>query len=223
MQEAIQWGPFLLKTQWLVIVVSGLAGYVVLRYRLKPTEYPQKRIAETIENSLIIAFVVWKFSLLLFNPVSVVTNPLALIYFSGGERGAWLSVAVLVFYFYHRSKKEHVSIWVYGDLLAAGFLAATAVYHLILLFLHEQTVWIDLSKALISLLVLLAILRTRAVGKPYYLNQTFLWFSLGQVFVSYLDPLKHNYLWGFSKEQVLFLLLAVLSLTLDSFMKKRKF
>ena len=223
MPETLQLGPFLLKTQWLVIALSVLAGYVVFRYRLKAGSYPPKQIAETIENSLVIAVVLWKFSLVIFHPVRVITNPLALLYFSGGERGVWLAAVVVILYLYYRSKKDQVSIWVYGDLLAVGSLAASAVYHMIFLFLTRQTFWANLSQALISLIILLAILlKTKAAGKPYYLTRVVLWFSLGRVFSAYLDPLKQNYIRGFSKEQILFLLLAILSFTIDWFIEKRK-
>ncbi|MHB1405258.1 MAG: hypothetical protein ACYCV0_06680 [Desulfitobacteriaceae bacterium] len=223
MQETLQVGPFLLKTQWLVIILSALAGYFVVKYRLRRAGYPDKRIIETIENSLIIALMVWKFSLILFDPVSVVTNPLALLYFSGGEHGVWLAAVVVIFYFYYRLKKDQVSVWVYGDLLAAGFLAATAVYYMIDLVGNKQTVWVDGSEILIALLILLLFFwRSKEIGKPSVLNQVLLWFSLGQVFILFLNPLKQNDWWGFSQEQILYLSLAALCLSIDLVVEKKR-
>ncbi|OLN26748.1 hypothetical protein [Desulfosporosinus metallidurans] len=223
MQDALQVGPFLLKTQWLVITLSALVGYFGMRYRLKAAGYPDKRIIETIENSLIIALMVWKFSLILFDPVSVVTNPLALLYFSGGERGVWLAAVVVLFYFYHRAQKDQVSVWVYGDLLAAGFLAAIAAYHLIDLFGDKQALWADLSEILIALLIFRVMLsRSQGIAKPNNLNQILLWFSLGQVGIAFLNPLKQNYWWGFSQEQILYLILATLCLAIDLFAEKKR-
>ncbi|MDI6880530.1 MAG: hypothetical protein QMC95_16930 [Desulfitobacteriaceae bacterium] len=223
MQDAFQAGPILFKTQWLIIILSALVGYFVMRYRLKIAGYPAKRMIETIENSLIIAVMVWKFSLILFDPISVITNPLALLYFSGGERGIWLAAIVAVFYFYHRSKKEQVSVWVYGDLLTTGFLAATAAYHLIDLFGDKQMVWVDGSEILIALLILLLIFwRSKGIGKPNNLNQVLLWFSLGQVFIAFLNPHRQNDWWGFSQEQILYLILAVLCLTIDLVAEKKR-
>jgi hypothetical protein len=216
MNETLQVGPFLLKTHWLIIILSALVGYFVIKYRLKRAGYPDQRMIETIENSLIIALIVWKFSLILFDPVSIVTNPLALLYFSGGEHGVWLAAVVAVFYFYHRAQKDQVSVWVYGDLLAAGFLAATAAYHFIDLFGDKQMVWVDGSEIIIALLILLLIFRrSKEIGKPNHLNQILLWFSLGQVGISFLNPLKQNYWWGFSQEQILYLSLATLCLRID--------
>lgn len=216
MQDALQVGPFLLKTQWLVIILSALVGYFVIKYRLKTAGYPDQRMIETIENSLLIALMVWKFSLILFDPVSVVINPLTLLYFSGGERGIWLAAVAAIFYFYRRAQKDQVSVWVYGDLLAAGFLAATVVYYMIDLVWDKQMVWVDGSKIIIALLILLLIFRrSKEIGKPSVLNQVLLWFSLGQVFILFLNPLKQNDWWGFSQEQILYLSLAALCLGID--------
>lgn len=223
MSETLQVGPFLLKTHWLVVALSALAGYFVMRYRLKAAGYLDNRIFETVENSFIIALMVWKFSLLLFNPVSVVTNPLALLYFSSGERGIWLAAVVAIYYFYQRAQKDKVSVWVYGDLLAAGFLAATAVYYSIDLVGNKPLVWVDGSEIIIALLILQSILRrSKIIGEPDYLNQVLLWFSLGQVATLFLDPLKLNYWWGFSQEQLLYLSLAVLCLAIDLIFEKKR-
>ena len=223
MQETLQVGPFILKMQWLVIILSAFVGYSVMRYRLKTAGYPDKRMIETIENSLIIALMVWKLSLILFNPVSVITNPLALLYFSGGEHGIWLAAVVVVLYYYYRSKKDQVLVWVYGDLLAVGFLAAIVVYHLIDLFGNKPMVWVDGSESLIALLPLLQIFRrSKGIGRPHHLNQILMWFSLGQVFVLFLNPLKQNDWWGFSQEQLLYLSLAALCLSIDSVVEKKR-
>ena len=223
MNETLQAGPFLLKTHWLIIILSALVGYFVIKYRLKRAGYPDQRMIETIENSLIIALMVWKFSLILFDPVSVVINPLTLLYFSGGERGIWLAAVAAIFYFYRRAQKDQVSVWVYGDLLATGFLAATAAYHLIDLFGDKQMVWVDGSEIIIALLILLLIFRrSKEIGKPNHLNQILLWFSLGQVGISFLNPLKQNYWWGFSQEQILYLSLAVLCLSIDLVTGKKR-
>ncbi|KJR46744.1 prolipoprotein diacylglyceryl transferase family protein [Desulfosporosinus sp. I2] len=223
MNETLQVGPFLLKTHWLVVIFSASVGYFIMRYRLKAAGYPDKRMIETIENSLITALMVWKFSLILFDPVSVVTNPLALLYFSGGEHGIWLAAVVAIVYFYLRAQKDQVSVWVYGDLLAAGFLAATAVYYLIDMVGNKQMVWVDGSEIIIALLILLLIFRrSKEIGKPNHLNQVLLWFSLGQVGIAFLNPLKQNYWWGFSQEQILYLSLAALCLAIDLFPEKKR-
>jgi len=223
MNETLQVGPFLLKTHWLVVILSAFVGYFIMRYRLKAAGYLDKRMIETIENSLIIALMVWKFSLILFDPVSVVTNPLALLYFSGGEHGIWLATVVAISYFYHRAQKDQVSVWVYGDSLAAGFLAATAVYYLIDMVGNKQMVWVDGSEIIIALLILLLIFRrSKEIGKPNHLNQVLLWFCLGQVGIAFLNPLKQNYWWGFSQEQILYLSLAALCLVIDLFPEKKR-
>jgi len=116
-----------------------------------------------------------------------------------------------------------VSIWVYGDLLAVGFLSTIAVYHLIHLFENKQMVWVDGSEILIALLILLLIFRrSKGIGKPIHLNQVLLWFSLGQVFVLFFNPLKQNDWWGFSQAQILYLSLAALFLGIDLVVERKR-
>ncbi|AFM42849.1 hypothetical protein Desaci_3983 [Desulfosporosinus acidiphilus SJ4] len=223
MQEVLQVGPILLRIQWLIIVLSAFVGYFVIKHRLQRAGYADQRMIETIENSLYIAVAVWKFSLILFDPLTVITNPLALLYFSGGEHGIWLAAAVVCSIIYFRAQKENVSIWAYGDLLATGFLAAIVVYDWMDWVLNKQWVWVDGSEMIISLLILLVFFRkSKKIGEPYQLTQALLWFSLGQVFVQFLNPLKRNDWLGFSQEQILYLILAVLCLCLDWFAEKKR-
>lgn len=213
----------MMETQWLIISFSIFVGYLVIRNRLPRDEYPVQRMIDTIENSLIIALVIWKFSLILFEPITVITNPLALLYFSGGEHGIWLAVAIASIYIAFRAQKEHDSIWVYGDLLSIGFLAATAMYALLDLVLLRQMARVHGSELVISLLILLLIFRrSRTIGKPEQLNQGLLWFSLGQVFIQFLNPLNHNYWRGFSQEQILYLSVAILCLSIDWVVERKR-
>ncbi|MCL4440588.1 MAG: hypothetical protein M1609_08355 [Firmicutes bacterium] len=221
MPGALHIGHVVLNTQWLVIIVSVLSAYFVIRYRLKAGGIGE-RVIEAIENNLIIAIVVWKFSLLVFEPVTVLTNPLVLLYFSGGVPGVWLAAVVVVSFFYYRSRKDRVSIWVYGDLLAAGFLTAWAVYYLIDLFVSKQAIWISGSEVLLALLILLLSSLRGPVGKPAKINQIIFWFSIGQVGILVLDRFKQNFWAGFSQAQILYLILAATCLSLDWLAEKKR-
>ena len=215
MQEVIQFGPFIVKLKWLIIAVSGLLGYGVLKYRLKGTNYSKDIMLETFEKMFLMAIVVWKFSLILFSPITVVTNPLALLYFSGGNRGALLALAVLAIYLYHQTRKQQTSIWVYLDALAVGGLASLVLYHLLALVLKEPLVFHG-TQSILSLLALFWLFkRSETVGNPYHLNLVLLWYSLGQIFISYITKSYGNFLGGFSKEQILFFTLAFISLAIE--------
>lgn len=224
MPKIIHAGPFMLNPEVLAIILSGVVGYLVLRLLLKTSRSLDHGIIESIEINVLIAITLWKFSLILFDPLSVLTNPLALLYFSGGEHGVWLAAVFMILYFYRSSQKNQVSIWVYAYLLVTGFLAAYVMYNIISLFGVHQTVEIYWAEILIGMLILLVIFRRRhEIGMPNRLNQVVLWFSLSQVGILFLNPLKRNYWRGFSKEQILYIALTILCLGFDTVVMKPKF
>lgn len=69
----------------LVIILSTFLGYYSLNFRLKRftgiENSDKRRLVETIETAAILALVIWKFSLILFDPVRVITAPSSLLYF----------------------------------------------------------------------------------------------------------------------------------------------
>lgn len=58
-----------------------------MKYWLKGTIGLNNPVLEDITNVAFCALVVWKFSVIIFNPVSVFKNPYYILYFTGGERG----------------------------------------------------------------------------------------------------------------------------------------
>lgn len=220
MDSNLQLGPFVLRIQWLVIILSMLVGYIVIRYRLKRIaglgDLVKDRILETIEKSILIAILTWKFSLLLFDPIRVVTNPSSLLYYSGGERGIGLAIVVVLLYYYYHSRKERISLGVYGDLLTSGFLVGMVMYNVVALFGNQHWVWVYGSEILLGMLLFRLYFRKgEGTAELKNLNQAFLWFSLGQVFISFLNPLKQNFWWGFSKQQMIYLILAAICIIID--------
>ncbi|AHF08508.1 hypothetical protein [Desulfitobacterium metallireducens] len=227
MNSTLQIGPFVLQTQGLVIILSALLGYYSLNFRLKRIDgikdSEKSRIVETIEIAAILAIVIWKFSLILFDPVRVLTYPTSLLYFSGGERGIGLSVIAAVTYIYYHSKKETHSILLYANLLAAGYLVGMGIYSWVAIFENLNKAWVYGSEVVIAILLYQQHFRkSKEIASFENLNQSLLWFSLGQIFISFFNPLKQNYWWGFSKLQLVFLSLAVLCIVFDFVVANRK-
>jgi len=227
MNSNLQVGPFVLRLQWMVSILSVFVGYLVVRYRLKRVtdleDRAKERIIETIEKSIVIALMTWKFSLLLFDPVRVATNPLSILYYSGGELGIGLAIIVLLIYFYYHSKKGHISVGVYGDLIAVGFLAGLGAYSLFALLGNQLRVGVYGSQILLAMLLYLLFLRkSKQTAKLSDLNQVLIWFSLGQVFILFLSPSKQYFWWGFSKAQFYFLIIATFSIVIDFLRAKNR-
>lgn len=109
MHKIIQLGPYIITVQWLVLAISGTLVYIVLILRLKAVESLNKGVQEIIVDSLMISGFVWKFSLIIFDPVKFVNNPLTLIYFSGGIRGFLLALVIAAAYLIFSSGKKGLS------------------------------------------------------------------------------------------------------------------
>lgn len=220
MSSTLQIGPFVLQIQGLVIVMAAFFGYYNVTFRLKRIESiadsNKNQIIGTIEIAFILAIAIWKFSFILFEPVRVLAHPSSLLYFSGGERGVWLAIVTAVAFFYYRSKKEGNSIRLYMDLLAAAFLVGMGVYSIFALIGNMNKAWVYGSQVLIAaVLYYLHFHSGTEIAKLKNLNQALLWFSLGQVFVSFLNPLKQNVWLGFAQDQINFIILAAVCIGLD--------
>lgn len=213
LQGIIQFGYFFIYVQWLVLAVSGTLGYIVLRLRLKAVEQLNKVVQETFVNSLLITGFVWKLSLILFDPVKFVNNPLSLIYYSGGIRGFLLGLGIVAAYLIYSSRKQGLSVWIYVDFIVSGFLAGTVIYNVIASVLSNQYLLFYGSRSLLAALFLLwQVKRFRPIGKPGNLNQLLLWFSLGEIFIFHFKATEMNFdnsIWGFSLQQFLFYALAI--------------
>jgi prolipoprotein diacylglyceryltransferase len=218
-QDAISFGPFIINVKWLMLAISGMFGYIVLKFRLKWMKSVNKVIQEEVINSLVIIPLVWKLSLILFHPVKFVRNPVTIIYFSGGTLGFQLALAAAAVYLLYSSKKQKISIWIYADTIAAGFLAGSMLFNLIIIILSKQFVLFYLIQIVLTAFLLLWQLKKfKIIGKKENLNQLLLWFSLGQILSSYFktqDAGFQNSILGFTLEQFLYYSLAIFAIVIS--------
>ena len=74
MNSNLQLGPFVLRLQWMVIILSVFVGYLVVRYRLKRVtdfeDRAKERIIETIDlNQALIWFSLGQVFILFLSPL----------------------------------------------------------------------------------------------------------------------------------------------------------
>lgn len=128
--NVIQLGPLMLNFELLTFIFSAVMGYLALRYRLN-----KMTVAEDVSvkflNALILGFFTWKFSLIIFDPLSVIQHPMSLLYFSGGEKGLWLAIAFSIIYIWIRTRKDGTTIVMNLDGLGLGWLVGSSVYYLL--------------------------------------------------------------------------------------------
>jgi peroxiredoxin len=163
----IQIGSLSMPTKWLFIAVSVLVGFIVLKVwlqRLQEERY--KELGDLLFNSVFWAILVWKGSLLIFEPMLVVKSPLSLLYFTGGSKGLVLAALFVLFYIvYNAYKRNFDRNIVIKSILIFTFSMST--FHYLLVFLFKEQLLSYLSLAVLSfiLLVLTVVHRKKRINK----------------------------------------------------------
>lgn len=108
--KTLQLGPFLLNTDLIMLILSVLFGYIGLSIRLNGYQTVQTFVKDKFSNALLLWLVIWKFSIIVFDPIPVIKAPLSLIYFNGGEDGMWLAGALSGIYLWSNLRKNLLSV-----------------------------------------------------------------------------------------------------------------
>jgi hypothetical protein len=225
MQDAIVWGSLIIKYNYIAIAFSVLAAYMAMKYWLKGKSDISKPILEDISNVFFWAFIIWKFSVIIFNPVSVINNPLYILYFSGGKRGILLAAIAVLIFLIIQSRKRKITIWMYAAVLSVGLLSYKLMYSLFELFFnYPQSFMYILSQIVLAIVLLIWLYnRKESFGNPHEIFQLILWFSIGQIFSYFLQSFHTAVFLGLSSIQLIFLAIALGCLFIPNFIKKKNF
>jgi peroxiredoxin len=129
-------GPLMLNFGLVTFILSSVIAYFTVRYRLRTTN-THANISDKFLTALILGFFIWKFSLLLFDPITVIRYPMSLLYFNGGDKGLWLGIIISLLYVWKSSRKEEASLWVNIDVLITSLVAGSVPYNAMLLTLDN--------------------------------------------------------------------------------------
>lgn len=133
--EAIQLGPLLIKKGYLVLLFSCLIAYlyIVIYLRRKPD------IIKTVENHLTTGLLMWilifKFSIIIFRPSILWTNPYGLLFFTGGTRGFYLAVVITVAFLFWKLHQSNIHIRTSAFILIPSILIIIFSYYGLMAFL----------------------------------------------------------------------------------------
>jgi prolipoprotein diacylglyceryltransferase len=226
LDQIVHVGPFLLRLDWLIVILCGIVGSFGMKFRLK--RYTEmKRVCDSAFNSIfysvLITLLSWKFSYALFHPMMTLTNPTAVLYLNEGDKGKYIAFTLGILYLLFRAKKDRFSLWAYLDLLFTGSLAFFTLYSLMVALLVETAqLYYSLQFLILLFLLICSLQRTRKLGDHRHINSIFLWLCLGQFFLSYFQD-NSPYLWGFSKEQLTYISLSLLSLIFEFVMNRQPY
>ncbi len=136
--DSITIGPFLIKNLWIVLFIAGLFSYIVMEIRIRKFPDLQPLLLNEIGNGLVICLLLYKFSIVLFRPVILFTNPQGILFFTGGTKGLLLGLLIGILYLGWKIKKNKFKVKNVIDVLGFGMLTSLIMYYLLVTFLYEQ-------------------------------------------------------------------------------------
>jgi prolipoprotein diacylglyceryltransferase len=130
--DSFQLGPLNLKISWLFLLASVYLAYIMIDAMINKDQNIKKTIFyELLTNSILIIFITFKFSFILFRPSIVWENPLGIIYFTGGNQGLFLGILLSVIYLLIKFKAHQFNEWRYWKLLIYGIATFIASYYIV--------------------------------------------------------------------------------------------
>lgn len=218
--STIALGPLMIRADIFVFLISAFVGFVVLKVRLHKQE-ESGFILDTYVNALIIGFITWKFSMIVFDPIRTFERPMSLLYFTGGDKGIMLGTALALLYIGIRLNKNRILIAPVLKAAVLAFLTGGFARHVFLWF------WEDSSGVTALLYVVLYGVLSGWVWIKYdasipKFGSFALWYSIGSVFIPFFDPDRYAVVAGFTSVQIAFGTLAILILIVDMLLTKPK-
>ncbi len=182
----IQLGSFVLNGQILLLFAFGAAGWTALwgyERRMKRDH----ALADVSIQAFLIWLLVWKGSLLLWEPASVIQQPLSIVYFDGGVKGRWAaSFAVIGYLLYHLIKRK-MSFLKVAEAATIYLLAGLTVYDLGLVWFIPEQKLTFLATSTLSLLIVLSFQFTKGQILWTGFVERGLWLCIGFIGIGFLD------------------------------------
>lgn len=113
-----------------------LAGWLMLHYRLRGSQ-EKKMIMSVASNAFLLWLLIWKASYFLFHPQEVISAPMSLLYFDGGERGQWIASLAAIAFSGYTFRKQSLPVRLWLDSGVWFWFAGWSVYHTLLLVMGE--------------------------------------------------------------------------------------
>ncbi len=127
--DAIQLGPLLLKKSYLVLLFSCLLAYLYIAIYLRKKPEIVKTVENHITTGLLIWILIFKFSIIIFRPSIIWTNPYGLLFFTGGTRGFYLAVFVTISYLFWKLHQSNIHIRTSASILIPSIIIIISSYY----------------------------------------------------------------------------------------------
>lgn len=211
--DVIRVGPFMLDFQLLLFIFGSLAAYLAIRLYIRHFGL-EAGLADPYTQALLLGFGIWKLSPVLFDPAAVIAYPLSLLYFDGGFIGGLLGGAVGIIWLLLRTRKTPLGINDHLALIGWGWLAYSSLRAIVLLATGSDAPLPLAGQLLCNIGLALFIwlyMRHRTTARLPN-SHCWQWYSLIMIALGFLDSQRLQVLPSLSKQQIVFVLLFVLTL-----------
>ncbi|MFF2498420.1 prolipoprotein diacylglyceryl transferase family protein [Peribacillus sp. NPDC058075] len=131
MDDVINVGPFLLQYKLLIIIISGIAGYLIIDFRFRYIKNPfRKQVTDIFSGAALLLLFAWKFGPVLFQPTEVFQNPSLILYTNGNDKSFILGGILTILYLYIKARKMMIALMELFDHLLIGILSSLFLYNL---------------------------------------------------------------------------------------------
>ncbi|GIO29353.1 MULTISPECIES: hypothetical protein [Paenibacillus] len=202
--QVVMIGPFMLKLSLLMLAAAAAAGYAVpffLTKRLEPDR--RKPLMDDLVTALLIGILVWKFSVIVFDPHSVIRSPRSLLYFTGGTEGLILGAIIGAMIPVYKCLKYRKPWAAYANAALAWLAAGYGIWNLLRVFFDGGGASSIASAVVSAAVVTFQLRRTDRMFSGYHFVVSVLWLSIGWFAASLLGGAPDEAWWlGFTGMQL---------------------
>ena len=230
MPEILQLGPFLIKSSWLILLISGFIGFEMMKRRAKKDGINPSPILDLITSGIVIMALSWKFGPILFNPSLLLTSPWTALFLPGTTDHLWLGAVLVVGYLFWKMRHQEISYKLLLDILPFGLLSLMLLYHLLIPQYGTSTnlPWaisikdpdftyhpINLYLALLEIPFLVWLWKKRIpLGYGVYWGIFLLIYGMANIVVSFFED-QTVFIGGLSKVQWVFMIMVVIGIVMQ--------
>ncbi|AST91723.1 hypothetical protein BC6307_10765 [Sutcliffiella cohnii] len=192
MPDYLEIGSFHIPSKWVMIVVTLIISFLIIK-RMTSNQQHSKVVLDDVSNSLIIGFIVWKFSYILLQFHYAFSYPISILYFDGGSKGILLAFFIFYLFLFYRSKKTLIPLSFYTQISFQLFLVGSIIFHFIHILNNPLYFSIQITFAFIIFLLVWKN-KDERIGE---IQRYLLVYSFGQFFLQFYSPLQ-PFLLGFT-------------------------
>lgn len=203
-------GPFIIRSNWLMIMIGSIAGIVLMKQQAKRVIPDQAEPWENAVTGALLFFVlVWKLSPALTKPSLIWNDPASLLFMVPGTTGLILGGAVAIIYLVLTIRKLHIPWKIALDLSPFFWAPLLFLYNLLIPRIGQVTGlpwgihykgssatyhpihWYD---AVVAAIVILVIYRDRrGISEGSVMAKALMITGIGSLMISFWHPVAEHF------------------------------